>query len=84
MTQNVYWSSCKQLFTFVYSELNIYFVGAFSKNNVVSNFKYIHPVGTDFAHGRRTDMQIFIRNLRPLLQFCQRASKERISMQSVG
>jgi len=46
---------------------------------------YIRPVGNDFFHGRRTDMQTeFIGNLRHLLQFCERASKERISMLSVG
>ena len=45
----------------------------------------IRPVGTDYFHGRRTDIQrAFIGKFRHLLQFSERAGKERISMLSVG
>jgi len=45
----------------------------------------IRPVGTDFFYGRRTDMQTtFIGNLKLILQFCERASKERMNIHAVS
>ena len=79
------WYDPKNILVFNFSELNLNFLEGFSKNNIIFNFMDIRPMGTDFFHGRRTDMQrAFIGNLRHLLQFCERASKERISMLSVS
>jgi len=45
----------------------------------------IRPVGTDFFHARRLEMQTaFIGDLRHILQFCERASNERMNIRAVS
>ena len=58
LIQNVYWSSRKALVTLVKFQLNLNFLEGFSKNNQITNFITIRPVGAELFHadGRR-DMQ---------------------------
>jgi len=56
MIKKIYWSSHKVLVILVTFQRNINFLGGFSKNNQISNFLKIRPVGAELFHkDSRTD-----------------------------
>jgi hypothetical protein len=48
--RTVHWSSCEVRVIIFLFELNLNFLGRFSKNTQVSNFIKIHPVGAELFH----------------------------------
>jgi len=62
--KNVYWSSCKVPVILVRFHWSLNFVDKFAKNNPISNFIKIRPVGAEFHADGQTYMTLLIGTFR--------------------